>query len=533
MDSVSFDSVRLQVGQGIQYFFDNLIVEAVQNLSRRVHSPVAVGERPVIERDRPWEQVTYFTCSSWRVVRDPRDGIFQCWYEDWHIRHGERLRQPELSIHDPRYFPSRYLFARSKDGIHWEKPELDLVIEEGRKTNVVLGDTTLRGPIGSVHSGYVFLDSLENDAERRYKILFNHRTSESDPRGGLYAIASSPDGIHWELWKDRPSFGKWGPHLGDVLTVAVDLDSRTYICNTRHPAMGAAWRDPSVPALHQFSHMYYPEQPQRNNKRRIFQARSSDLIHWSEPQPILVPDDERDNLDDAFYGMSQHSLGDMWVGFLDVFHDTENTMDVELLYSRNGRDFARVEPGKAWLTRGEPGSWDALMVNAYGGPVDVGDELYVYHGGAKNHHDWWIVGSREGLDTPEATDMGLVGYGLGLKKMKRNRFVSLSAGRVRKGILVTKPFHSAEGKLVINALCRAGGGIRVAAADGSGRVLEGFEEHACRPFEGDSTSHVVRWENKDTLPGGWRKLFFYLRDADLFTFRFAGQEPPGGVEKRT
>ena len=59
--------------------------------------------------------------------------------------------------------------------------------------------------------------------------------------------------------------------------------------------------------------------------------------------------------------------------------------------------------------------------------MQVGDEVYIYHGGARNHHDWWIVGMKAGLDVPEATDMNLVGYGLGLANMKVDRFVSLSA----------------------------------------------------------------------------------------------------------
>ncbi|MEA3558205.1 MAG: hypothetical protein U9R75_03030, partial [Candidatus Thermoplasmatota archaeon] len=294
------------------------------------------------------------------------------------------------------------------------KPELGVVKENGKNTNVVIGDITLQDPIGSVHSGYVFLDPFEKDSDHRWKILFNHRK----PPEEYYAIASSPDGIHWKLKEERPSFGKWGSRLGDVLSISMDPDSRTYICNTRHPASVISWKDPALPALSQFSRMHFPHQPRRNIKRRIFQARSSDLIHWSEPEPIVVPDDRLDNLEDSFYGMKQYRLDDMWVGFLDVFHDTENTMDVQLLYSRNGKDFERVQPAKPWLTRGPQGSWSQHMVNTYGGPVEVDDELYIYHGGAKNHHDWWIVGMREDLDVPEATDMSRVGYGLGLAKMK-------------------------------------------------------------------------------------------------------------------
>ncbi len=514
MDSLQADAIRLQIGHTKQFFFDNVIIESVQNLTRRLHSPEKVAEAPLIQKDKRWEQVTYFTCSSWRVIRDPADGIFKCWYEDWQMD-PQKLVQTGGSFHNPAHFPSRYLFARSEDGLHWEKPELGVRIEEGYDTNIVLGDRDFETTFGSVHSGYVFLDRLEEDEEHRFKILFNHRT----PDKGEYEFASSPDGIHWQPWGELPHFGCWGAHLGDVLTISFDLDERTYILNTRHPRMGAGWFDPQSPVLEQFSRPYCPDQPWRTNKRRIFQARSADLIHWSEPQPIVVPDDELDNLDDYFYGMKQYNLDGMWIGFLDVFHNTDNTMDVQLVYSRDGRNFRRVQPGRPWLPHGEPGSWDQYMVNTYGGPVQVGDELYVYHGGAKNHHDWWIVGAQEGLEVPEATDMDEVGYCLGLARMKTDRFISLGANAVRQGILVTRPFASPGGELVINAQCNPGGYVQAEVAGGNGEVIDGFEKDNCLPFTGDAIDHQVIWQNKRVLPEGWLKVHFYISDAQLYTFQ--------------
>ena len=330
MDRLQADATRLHIGCQKQLFCDDLIVESVQNLARRVHSPQKVEQAPLIRKDKPWEQVTYFTCSSWRVLRDPCDDVFKCWYEDWQM-YPQRLPETEGSLHDPRHYPSRYLFARSEDGLDWQKPQLDVYQEEGRRTNVVLGDREFRGDFGSVHSGYVFCDRFAENEEERFKILFNHRT----PQGGDYRFAASPDGIHWKPWGQEPRIGSWGPRLGDVLTVSLDLSERNYILNTRHPFMGRSWVEPHTPVFEHFSAPYYPGQPWRNNRRRIFQARSADLINWSEPEPIVVPDDELDNVDDHFYGMNQYDLGGMWVGFLNVFHQVDNTMDVQLLYSRS------------------------------------------------------------------------------------------------------------------------------------------------------------------------------------------------------
>lgn len=517
LDYRRHDATRLCIARRKQFFFDELIIESAQNLTRRIHSPGKHPASPLIQRDRPWEKVTYFTCSSWRVIRDPADNLFKCWYEDWQIEHNEHLKRP-ISFHDPRYFPSRYLYAQSSDGLRWEKPELDVRVEDGRRTNIVIGDREYRTTFGSVHSGYVFLDPFETNEEHRFKIMFNHRR----PGAEGYEIASSPDGIHWRPWGGAPRLGPWGAALGDVLTLSFDLDQRVYILNTRHPRMGTAWSDPDHPAPPQFIRPYRPLDPMRNNKRRIFQARSADLVHWSEPEPIVVPDDGLDNIDDSFYGMAQHDLGGMWVGFLDVFHSTDNTMDVQLLYSRDGRDFRRLRPGLAWLAPGGGESWDRCMVNAYGGPAPVGDELYVYHGGAKNHHDWWIVGGREGLDVPEARDMGRVGYALGLATMKRDRFVGLAANEVRKGVLVTRPFLCDGGPLVINARCAREGSITVAAADGAKSPIPGLGREDCLPFTSDAVAHEVAWTGGRALPAGWISLRFFLDNAELFTFRIDG-----------
>ena len=514
------DSSMLHFGEDKQFFFDNLIIEGAQNLTRRFHKPVKDPRSPLILKDKPWEHVTYFTVSSWRVIRDPEDGLFKCWYEDWQYR--EPLK-PNKYLHDPTTNPSRYLFARSRDGVHWEKPLLDVVKENGRNTNIVFGHPEF----GSVHSGYVFLDPLEKERERRYKIFFNRRTQKFS----RYEIASSPDGIHWTPWEDLPTLGWLGPHLGDVLTVSVDQYARIYRLNTRHIRMVRVAHHPDNPFYPSyprrlgeqtsFIHPVYPEDFSRQNKRRIFRAESSDLLHWTDLQPLVIPDDQLDNIDDAFYGMTQFRVGDAWVGFLHVLHMTENTMDVQLLFSRDGTHFQRVQPGKPWLETGGPGSWDELMVNIYGAPVTVDDEIYLYYGGSNNHHDWWITGVRENLDVPEARDLSRVNYALGLARIKVDRFVSLSALPVREGILVTRPSRSEGTRLFINSQTRAGGYVKVALADGNGKVIPGFEAENCTVFQGDSVSHRVIWKDQKEVPTGGRfvKLQFFMKDADLFSFQ--------------
>lgn len=504
------DSSMLHFGEAKQFFFDNLLIESAQNLTRKLHTPEKDPRSPLIKKDKPWEHITYFTVSSWRVIRDPEDAVFKCWYEDWQYR--DPLK-PGEALGDPKTRPSRYLFARSQDGIHWDKPSLGILKENGLDTNIVFGDPQF----GSVHSGYVFLDPLEKRRDHRFKIIFDHRSAAVS----RYEIASSPDGIHWTPWKQLPTVGWLGPHLGDVLTISVDPYAQIYRLNTRHPRMYDIADHPGDPFPPSFIRPYSPEDFSRQNKRRVFQSQSSDFLRWTNLQPIVVPDDQLDNLDDAFYGMTQMPVGDAWVGFLHVFHMTENTLDVQLLYSRDGTQFQRIQPGQPWLRTGRPGDWDQFMVNIYGEPVVVGDDLYIYYGGANNHHDWWIVGTREHLDVPEARDLSKVNYALGLAHLKVDRFVSLRALAVREGILVTRPFRSQGTRLYINAQCRKAGYVKAAVTDAAGRVLPGFDAESCRAFDGDSVTHHLTWLDRQEIPAlkGSIKLQFFLRNADLFSFQ--------------
>jgi len=169
----------------------------------------------------------------------------------------------------------------------------------------------------------------------------------------------------------------------------------------------------------------------------------------------------------------------------------------------------------------------------------VGDELFVFHGGSSNHHDWWITGAREGLDVPEAHDQRHVNYALGLAKLRVDGFCSLEAGPARDGILVTRPIISPGEHLVINAACLEGGSIAVEAVDHNDEVIPGFSKEQCDVFTGDGLRHVVTWQGRDRVPVGsterakypqpererLRSFRFFLRKAHLYSMQLTNQRP--------
>lgn len=512
------DSTMLAIFDRPQMFLDNLLVEASHDLSRTTHLPRKDPASPLIVKDRSWEHTPYFTCSNHVVLRDSQDGLFKCWYEDL-IDHSGRTYLVE----------ARQCYAESRDGLHWEKPELDVCQEEGRWTNVVLGG---QSETVHAHSCGVIEDLHPPDESKRYRAIFSHYP----PFEGQIRAAFSPDGIHWHLEGEAVAFGNLGRTMGDAAILDYDPYSRTFIVTCRHRMQCGAPLNPRIPTGPTNPGPRYPHDFAKQNRRRIWQAESADMVHWSQPHLVLRADDEEDNIDDGFYAMAQCAYAGIHLGFLSVFHRMSNHMDIQLVFSRDRRHWQRFNRREPWLTVGEPGAWDQGMVAASSPVFEVGDELFFYHGGSYCHHDYWIWGPREGMDHPEISDPNLVRFGLGLARLRKEGFVSFDAGPVREGMLATRPFFSEGERLTINAKCGVNGYILVEAVDLYDEVLPDRGRADCDAFTGNSTSHVVTWRGNETIPvapmekGGdtmlpwkslppYRKLRFYMKNAELYAFR--------------
>jgi len=516
-----FNSTDLHIGAEPQLFVDNWDIESVQSVTRRWYKPARQGDGPVLAKDKPWEIFPYFTYSNYCVLRDPKDGLFKCWYED-------------ASMRQPGEWPSttsRLLYAESRDGIRWEKPELDIVFYNGKPTNIVAGRDFGQGsseknpwPNEGVHSAAIIIDPNPPTPEERFRMWFTHETSQAGRTVHQVACAHSVDGKHWLPYPSGPTMGST-ENAGDVSTLWYDADSRDFVMNTRKAPMSyVAWSDvnrKTHPLAFGWSPFYAPQRPDLMNKRRIFQTRSHDFIHWTEPLELLCPDDDWDNLDEQYYGMGQFQVGRQHFGTLGVFRQADNEMYVRLVYSRDGLHWSPADRGLPFLSPRGPAHWDAHMVSIVPAPIEVGGQLWFFHGGTSGHHDYWM--STEKLDVPEARDLAAVHFAMGLATLRRDGFCSLDTGDVRPGVIATRPVFSSGTALFINARCRAGGSIRVTLTDPNGQTLEGCELAKCDLFTGDDVSHKVTWQGRDLIPGAntFRRVVFHLRKAEIFSFRFA------------
>jgi hypothetical protein len=169
------------------------------------------------------------------------------------------------------------------------------------------------------------------------------------------------------------------------------------------------------------------------------------------------------------------------------------------------------------------------MVTLTTPPIEMNDELWFFHGGTDFHHDWWLVGGREGIDHPEAKDPLGCGaqFGMGLATLRQDGYAGLYANKYREGMVVTRALISLGTKLVINAKCAPAGSIRAEVVNRFDEVIGECTKQNSDPFTGNSVAHTVTWQGNPTIPAGrghglyWRKIRFYLRDAELFSFRFS------------
>jgi hypothetical protein len=92
-----------------QLFVDSVMIRSKQGVTRVIH-PAKKLEHPVLTAEMPWEVRSEDGIIDKRVniygtvLRDEKSGSFRMWYAD----------------------PGSVLYATSSDGIHWERPVLNV-----------------------------------------------------------------------------------------------------------------------------------------------------------------------------------------------------------------------------------------------------------------------------------------------------------------------------------------------------------------------------------------------------------------------
>ncbi len=456
----------IDLGNRREIFTDNYIIDKLDGLSIRMHTPHDEG--PVFSFDKPWEGAF---CAYFTIIKD--NDTYRLYYRGIN-KTVDGKRSDEVTC-----------YAESMDGTNWVKPNLRLYEVNGSLDNNV----TLANAPRINHNFTPFLDANPNATPgQRYKAI------GGTANGGLFAYAS-PDGVRWQKMKEESIFNKG---MFDSQNIVFWSESeRCYLCYFR------IWTGGRIDA----------------GIRTVARSTSTDFIHWTDPVAMTFGDTPMENLytnQTAPYFRAPHiylAIGGRFMPNRQVLTEEQakefkvvggyfkDCSDVFFMTTRGGNKYDRtfmegfIHPGiglNNWVSRT---NYPALNV------VQTGpNEMSVY--------------VNQDYAQPTAH---LRRYSLRL-----DGFTSITAP-YKGGEVLTKFFTFSGNQLEINYSTSAAGELRFELQDEKGKAIPGFTMNNSEIIIGNEISRIVIWKGNDNLQKLASKvvrLRIYMKDADLYSIRF-------------
>lgn len=457
------DIIRLEDQR--QLFIDHHLIGQMDQVALQLHHPENRG--PVLSFDKPWEGHFSAYCT---IIKD--DSLYRAYYRG--VREaGKDGNTAEVTC-----------YAQSQDGIHWEKPNLQIFEVGGTlNNNVILANAA---PV--THNFSPFIDKNPNALPgQKYKAIGG--TGES----GLIAYVSA-DGIHWRKIREESVFTQG---LFDSQNVAFWSEhEKQYVCYFR------IWTGDGY-----------------SGYRSVGRTTSDDFITWSAPEDMTFGHTPPEHLytqqTSPYYRAPSIyvAIGARFMPNRQVLTEDQarklnvnpkyfmDCSDAVLMTSRGDNQYDRtfmesfIRPGiglQNWVSRS---NYPALNV------VETSDtEMSVY--------------VNENYAQPTAH---LKRYALRI-----DGFSSLSAG-YQGGKVTTRPFTFTGNELEINYSTSAAGGIRIEVQDPDGQPLPGFGFEQADEIIGNEIKRIVTWQGNSDLTALASmpvKLCIYLKDANLYSLKF-------------
>ncbi len=446
----------LDVGDRRQLFIDNALIARMHRLKLTVNRPVLTGDKCIVA-DKPWETSEAHPFGVTVLQEDDRI----------------RMYYPSTDAQGRWWF----CYAESTDGIHWEKPALDIVPYDGtRKTNIIYPDESCPKSIlenGPFFGTCVFKDTNPKcPPEQRYKLI----------NGDLPTwVFASPDGLHFTPMFDKPSF-----RASDTNNV-VFFDDRI----GRYVAYMRGWEPLRVVVRCEFDDL-----SDFGQERIVFAADDEDFARMDKTR---FKEMDFYNSSAIKYPYAANTYFAFPSAFYHFPHNTfQGIVDIQFATSRDGIKWTRLDrdPFIA-LQEGQN------MLYLATGIVRRGDKLYLYpgvyhqiHGGGFDHRNY-----------------------ISRAELRLDGFVSVDAGP-EKGRLMTVPMTFSGKTLELNVQAEE---VKVALVDDKGRPFRGFSLRDCDPISGDYIAKQVSWGGRSDLSGlagRTVRLLFSLKNAKLYAFQF-------------
>lgn len=457
----------IDIGSRRELFVDHHLIDRMENATLQMHAPRAAEK--VLTFDRPWEGAF---CGYITVIHD--GDLLRMYYRGL-PRAGGDGSSSEVTC-----------YAQSRDGIHWEKPNLKIYEVDGTRDNNVI----LANHAPATHNFSPFKDTNpQAPASQRYKAL-------GGTAKGLLAYAS-PDGINWKRIQEEPVFTKG---VFDSQNVSFFSEAeQQYVCYFR------TWTGSGYSGF-----------------RTVSRTTSEDFVHWTDPVEMTFGETPHEHLytnqTSPYFRAPHISLG-IAARFMpnrqvltpeeakriNVDHRYfRDCSDAVLLSTRGGSQYDRtfmesfVRPGlglENWVSRT---NYPAL------GIVPTGEEQISFY-------------IQKNYGQPTAF--------LQRFTLRTDGFASLHAG-YQPGEVITKPIvfdASKDTQLQLNYATSAAGSITVELQDVNGTAIPGFSLADCATLIGDGLEGVVRWKGDgklEELAGKPIRLRFVLKDADVYSMQF-------------
>jgi hypothetical protein len=304
-------------------------------------------------------------------------------------------------------------YATSKDGIHWEKPNLGIVEYEGTKNNNIIwrGEEQDGDHWAGPHGAGIFKDNQETNPNRKYKSLFKVED---------LSVGFSKDGLHWDEYQSCE---------GDV-TVAGDTHNNAFWAPTLNKYVGITrtWGEMG---------------------REVARIESDDFINWTKEEVVLEGLDK--NLQP--YAMPVFYYGGVYLGLVAIHNQKIDRVHTELTWSFDTKKWHRISQGIPLIPCSDKKlDYDYGCVYTCANPVIEQDEIKLYYGASDWLHYGWRSGS---MCLATLRPDGFAGYETEEKAAQ----------------IITKALSYAGGAITVNADISNGGFLRVKVLSENGKEI--------------------------------------------------------------
>lgn len=419
----------------------------------------------------PWE-VRYDNAYP-NVIYDEEQGIYHCYYTLFTRDDDSRGVSREERAHR-QYQPgpariTSLCYARSRDGVNWEKPNLGFVEFEGSRDNNIL--------FKYAHGTGVFLDREETDRKKRYKMVT--KVEGAYNATNYMAVNFSEDGVHWGRMI------RWPAH------------------NPAADSHNFPFRDPQDGKFKMITRTWSA------GVRISSICESEDFINWSAPREIA----RGASFADQIYSMPVFYYKGMYLGLASIFHEGDreeenfDTVDLELRYGPSVNHLDQAVPGEYLIDRGAgkypDGEFDCGCIYA-AVPLEMDGKLCMYYMGGNGQH----------------TNFRETSFGRAFIEKDKFAYVE-PKDKGREMIVSSTMMHVFGDDIELLADIGKGGSIAAAYYDRwSGEPLKGFDFDDCRIEPGaDGYVHLHFDRRVDELRRGTVCIKFRVKNAKLYALR--------------